>query len=647
MPSSASVRRQRAMGGGLGVALLLFALVYHFFPNLLHVTPHERQELPFAANGTTSPMGFERRPRAPSTELDAGPPLALAPRAVIDARELTDTADASGKAQAPDSPEMKALLDKAAKALAADRLVGGADSATQLYMQALKLSPDNTHASAGLDEVQARLVSLAERDLAAGDADAADQSIAALAQLPGSDADVARLRQSLQSLQQVRPLLAEAATLLQQDKALLPKGDNALALYRKVMSIDPGNTVASQGIEHIQRGVLDTALGAVAQEDFAGADAALAQAAQIAPDTRALQDTRQRIEGIRRQRATAILEQARTALDAGNLTLATQLKGHAISISADVPGIEEFNQRLANAHLYASYKPGQSFTDRFLDIVGQGPAMVVIPTGTFQMGSADGAKNHLASEGPQHKVRIGRGFAIGRSEVTVAQFREFVRASGYVPESVRLDGASVYDEGSGSMRDDSDATWEDDYAGRHASDTMPVVNVSWNDAEAYTQWLSKRTGKRYRLPSEAEFEYGLRAGTVTPYWWGAGSPASKVENLTGSGDRSAHGRRWTHSFAGYRDGFWGAAPIQSFAPNGFGLYDMGGNVSEWTLDCWHDNYTRAPADGSAWINPGCTSRVLRGGAWGSSPEQDRSAFRLSADADARSGRVGFRVAREL
>src|SRR5690606_11570420 len=132
---------------------------------------------------------------------------------------------------------------------------------------------------------------------------------------------------------------------------------------------------------------------------------------------------------------------------------------------------------------------------------------------------------------------IAKGFAMARSVVTVAQFREFVRASGYVPDSVKLGGASVYDERSGAMRDDAGATWQDDYAGRRAAGDLPVVNVSWNDAKAYADWLAQRTGKAYRLPSEAEFAYALRAGTTTRYWWGDGVPASKVENLTGSRDR--------------------------------------------------------------------------------------------------------------
>jgi formylglycine-generating enzyme required for sulfatase activity len=197
------------------------------------------------------------------------------------------------------------------------------------------------------------------------------------------------------------------------------------------------------------------------------------------------------------------------------------------------------------------------------------------------------------------------------------------------------------------MRDDGNATWQDDYAGHKAAADLPVVNISWGDAKAYVDWLSQRTGKTYRLPSEAEFAYALRGDTATRYWWGDGTPKSKVENLTGSRDRSPSGRRWSHAFRDYGDGYWGPAPVMSFAPNPFGLYDVGGNVTEWTDDCWHDNFIRAPVDGTAWINPGCSTRVLRGGSWGSSPEQARSAWRQGVDAGTRSGRVGFRVVRDL
>lgn len=655
MASSRFAIRQRTLGGLVGVLLLVFALVYHFFPDLLHVAPHVAGQ-PAIPAPSSAPMGFEKRPERNASPMDAGPPVALAPRVVLERRAqervaaaLAAVAASSGKPATPASAEILALLKQADEAFDAGNLAGGGDSAGALYAQALRAKSDSRRAANGLARVHVQLVMNIEKHLADSEPDDAAQGIALLKKIPGADEDVKRLAESLESVRKVRPLLSRAAGLLQEGKALEPEGEdaNALSLYRQVLAIDPGNAVAGQGVEHIQRQVLDKALGAVARDDFDAADAALVRATQILPGSEALQDTRGRIEGIRRQRADSLLAQARTALDSGDVALAENLKKKALSISADVQGLDSFNQLMSNARLYANYQPGQVFSDRFLDIKGRSPAMVVIATGRFMMGSPDDAGDHQSNEAPLHEVHIDKGFAIGRSEVTVGQFREFVRASGYVPDSVRLGGASVYDSRSGVMRVDSRATWEDDYAGRHAQDTQPVVNVSWNDAHAYAQWLSKRSGRKYGLPSEAQFAYALRGGTTTRYWWGDGTPKDKVENITGSGDRSRNGRRWTHAFSAYRDGYWGPAPIQSFAPNPFGLYDMSGNVTEWVRDCWHDNYTRAPDDGSAWVNPGCATRVLRGGSWGSAPDQVRSAWRQGAPATTRSGRVGFRVIRTL
>jgi formylglycine-generating enzyme required for sulfatase activity len=120
-----------------------------------------------------------------------------------------------------------------------------------------------------------------------------------------------------------------------------------------------------------------------------------------------------------------------------------------------------------------------------------------------------------------------------------------------------------------------------------------------------------------------------------------------VENLTGSGDVSRSRRSWSVAFENYDDEHWGPAEVGSFKPNPFGLYDIGGNVGEWVRDCWHETYLRAPTDGSAWVNPGCGQRVIRGGYWASSPAQTRAAFRLFARPDHSDARVGFRIARDL
>ncbi|UJJ58104.1 formylglycine-generating enzyme family protein [Rhodanobacter denitrificans] len=644
MPNNAILRRQRALGGGLGVLVLGFALLYHFFPRVFHVDPAQAPRRSMSMGTVAPASGLQPERRSAIGELNAGPPLTLAPAAVIAARG-SHNANLPEQLSA-DPPEVRALLEQATRALHAGRLVGAADSAAALFQQALKTKPDSRRAVQGLFDVHARLVAEIDQDIAVGDADAAQDLLGALRTLPNAETEVTQLEASLKVLEQVRPMLAKAAGLLQQGKADRPAGGSALELYREVQKLDPQNAVAEQGIFQVQRAVLDRALAAVAQNDFAGADRELAAAQAIRPGSQQMIDVHKRVDDMREQRANGMLAQAHSALDAGNVELATRLAAQVRAIAPGLAALAAFDEQLTNARLYASFKPGQVFTDRYVDLPGKTPAMVVIPTGSFRMGaSADDDRSATAQ--PQHTVTIGKGFSMARSAVTVAQFREFVRASNYVPDSIRLGGASVYDERSGALREDSAASWQDDYAGRKADDDLPVVNVSWNDAKAYADWLSQRTGKTYRLPSEAEFEYALRGGTRSRYWWGDDAPKHTVENLTGSGDRSRSGRRWSHAFRNYRDGYWGPAPVMSFAANPFGLYDINGNVSEWALDCWHDNYIRAPDDGSAWINPGCRSHVLRGGSWGSSPEQVDSTYRQGADGELRSGRVGFRVVREL
>jgi formylglycine-generating enzyme required for sulfatase activity len=537
------------------------------------------------------------------------------------------------------------LLGAAGKAARAGNLIGpGPDSALVLVLQAVKQAPGDPHVKIAVSLLHARLIANVQQSLATGDADAARANLDALKQLPGSRDDLPALAARIDAAARVQPLLEQASELVQKGKLEGSGDDTALAVYRKVLSLDPENVVARQGLQRVQQASLDRALSAAAQNDDAKADAALADAAAILPSSHALADTRARIAAMRGGRADNLMSQAQSALDAGNLDLAQRIAEQAAALGAST---DTFLAKVQNAREYANYHPGQVFSDHFLDIVGQAPAMVVIPRGTFMMGSPQRGRVQASAEQPQHEVTLARGFAMARTEVTVAEFRAFVRSSGYLPDSDRLGSASVYDETNGRMQIRSGVDWQDDYAGQRAKANDPVVNVSWNDAHAYAEWLSRRTGQHYRLPTEAEYEYAERGGTTTPYWWGDGAPPREVENLTGSGDRSPAHRSWANAFQNYSDNHWGPAPVMSFQPNPFGLYDMDGNVSEWVADCWHENYVRAPTDGSAWVNPGCDERVIRGGSWGSAPDQDRSAFRMGAVADSRSGRVGFRVVREL
>ena len=641
MPNPQSLTRQHAIGGAIGVALLVFALAYRFFPEALKVEPALLKSHATAQSSAPAVQRAARRPMTPAeSELDAGPPISLAPSAVIAAR-----ARGGGFGSEAGKGKVAQLLTDAGKAARAGNLIGpAADSALALVLQAARQAPDNPRVKAAVSLLHARLVAGLQQSLASGDADAARSNLDALKQLPGPQTDLPALAARVDAAARVQPLLEQASELVQKGKLEGPGDDTALAVYRKVLGLDPENVVARQGLQRVQQASLDRALSAAAQNDDAMAEAALADAAAILPSSPGLADTRARIAAMRSGRADNLLAQARSAFDAGNLDLAQRIAERAAALGANT---EAFMARLKNAREYANFHPGQVFSDHFLDIVGQAPAMVVIPRGSFLMGSPQRARVQASAEQPQHEVTIARGFAMARAEVTVAEFRAFVRASGYVPDSDRLGGASVYDETNGRMQMRQGVDWRDDYAGQRARDDDPVVNVSWNDAHADAEWLSKRTGRHYRLPTEAEYEYAERGGTTTRYWWGDGAPRDKVENLTGSGDRSPAHRSWANAFRHYTDNFWGPAPVMSFKPNPFGLYDIDGNVSEWVADCWHDNYVRAPTDGSAWVNPGCDERVIRGGSWGSAPDQDRSAFRMGAAADARSGRVGFRVARDL
>ena len=247
------------------------------------------------------------------------------------------------------------------------------------------------------------------------------------------------------------------------------------------------------------------------------------------------------------------------------------------------------------------------------------PDMVVVPAGSFMMGSPDEEAGRYEDEGPQQRVTIHSRIAVGVYEVTFAEW-----------ETCAL---------SGGCR----AHWPGD-AGWGRGD-RPVVNVNWEDAQAYVQWLSTETGQQYRLLSEAEWEYVARAGTQTARHWG-GSDSGQCQYANGA-DAAALAEYPDWTTISCNDGYIRTAPVGLFQPNGFGLYDVLGNVWEWTQDCWNASYSGAPTDGSAWSSGDCSLRVLRGGSWLSAPGNLRSAYRYGDSAESRDSVSGFRVARTL
>ncbi len=641
MPGSDVVNKQTALGGAAGIALLLFALLYRFFPggvgsvSLPQSATQERTAGPPALTAQTQSAteGGKTTASAGADIVPWGPPVSLAPP------------------PPPPPKAIAALLKKADDAFAKGRLIGTKDSALAMYRQVLDADNRSAPAKAGVEKVHETILGQTADALDRGDEDESARLIAVLRDEALDDEHIDDLQTRLKKLRQTTPLLTRAAELLHRetkDAAEATKNQNdALAVYRQVVKIDPDNKLADQGLAQIERTYLDRALAAAAQDDYGGAEEALRGASSIRPGSQQLLDTRSQIQGIREQRATAVMAQANSALDAGNADLAQLLAQRALGLSPDVGGVDAFNERLRNARLYASYKPGQVIGDAFVDRNGKAPALVVVPIGSFTMGSPAQEPGHRSTEEPQHEVKIALGFALGRDEISVGEFRAFVDDAKYQTDAEKLGSSTIYDEDSGRTIERRGITWRNDYSGATAADSLPVVHVSWNDAKAYAQWLSARTGKRYRLPSEAEYEYALRAGTTTRYWWGDGNPTSKLANLTGDGDKSPTQRRWTNAFPRYNDGYWGPAPVGKFPDNPFGLRDIDGNVADWVEDCWHDNYLRAPSDSRAWVNPGCERRVVRGASWGSAPDQARSAFRTNLPGDARNAQVGFRIARDL
>lgn len=280
------------------------------------------------------------------------------------------------------------------------------------------------------------------------------------------------------------------------------------------------------------------------------------------------------------------------------------------------------------------------------------PDMVLIPEGDFQMGSEAGSDD----EKPVRTVHVHK-FYMATTEVTVAEFRAFVNDSDYKTDAERV-GDSSWIFSNKEVKYVKGVNWRYDAEGNQrpaSEDSHPVVHVSWNDAQAYCDWLSRKSKKKYRLPSEAEWEYAAANGKDhTKYSWGNqppyGDPTSPPDKKVGGNvaDESFKAKApagWEF-FDGYNDGYALDAPVAQFAPNKFGLYDMTGNVWEWCRDCWHPSYAGAPSDSRPWEAGECKFRVLRGGSWINYPYYCRSAIRVNYAPAFRYYVIGFRLARD-
>ena len=276
------------------------------------------------------------------------------------------------------------------------------------------------------------------------------------------------------------------------------------------------------------------------------------------------------------------------------------------------------------------------------------PEIVVVPAGKFMMGTPGGSDefDEDTGESPQIQINIEKAFGLGKTEVTTAQYGDFVRESGYQPSP----GCRLWND---RWIADPKSDWRGDGLRKSPKPTFPVTCVNWNDAKAYAAWLSKKTGKAYRLPSESEWEYAVRAGTTTPRYFGMNSfegvsISLACDNANVYDVTSQASYPFPYPYARCKDNVADLATVGSFKPNAFGLYDMIGNVSEWVEDCYTGSYWGRPLDQRAWVwQGGCETRGLRGGAWTSRPADARSAKRFNAAADTRTTYIGFRIARDV
>jgi formylglycine-generating enzyme required for sulfatase activity len=257
------------------------------------------------------------------------------------------------------------------------------------------------------------------------------------------------------------------------------------------------------------------------------------------------------------------------------------------------------------------------------------PEMVLVPAGEFMMGSPDSEAERYAQEGPQRRVKIARSFALGKLKVTRDQFETFVRETNYST------GDRCYTIESGRVEERAGRSFRN--PGFVQEGNHPAVCINWDDARAYLAWLTKKTGRLYRLPSESEWEYAARAGTTTPFWWGA-SITTDQANYDGStvygGGSKGDNRQKT-------------VPADDFKANAWGLYQVHGNAFEWVEDCWNDSYSNAPADDSVMLAGNCTRHARRAGAWNYPAATLRSAYRDSRPATTRASNTGLRVARTV
>ena len=408
-------------------------------------------------------------------------------------------------------------------------------------------------------------------------------------------------------------------------------GGTAVECYLQVLARDPSNLEAIDGLRRVFEKYRTWAQRALQKGDLAKARGHVDKVRGLVPEGPVIKELDEAIARSERQREAdariAAEEKAKRRADEAQFGQAESegtVEAYEPYVRANPEGdhVQEARRRIEELKKRNALTEGE----RFQDCEGC-PWMVVLPAGRVTVGSS------RWGEVPPHEVVIGEPLAVAMFEVTVEEFRLFVEESGYeTGGECWTDSARIGEQ------------WRYPVfapTGRH-----PVVCVNWEDAKAYVSWLSPETGERYRLLSESEWEYAARAGTTTETFWEAESQQCQHANAAEASTKRVMNVAVEVVFCD--DGATDTAAVGSYTHNGFGLYDVLGNVREWVEDCWHENYHGAPRDGSAWIEGGnCDERVIRGGDWNSVSITLRSAARQRNDRTAGSMFTGFRVSRDL
>jgi formylglycine-generating enzyme required for sulfatase activity len=515
--------------------------------------------------------------------------------------------------------QVKKLLTHAEEDIHALRLtkpVG--NNAIEKFQKVLNIDPENAEATNGIETVAGKYLELSEISLNKNQFDKAEEQFALAKQLSPEHPDIelteSKLEQYLADLKMKQELekqqtdiatvndpsaseLIESSPVLdrltdQKPTLLNSEQLQNVRLLKSRLKNNPKDRGARKELQSILKSSENKVKEAIQAGDLELAESYIKQAQELAPRSAKLRQAARKLEAKKKEQS---------------------------------------------AH---ENPPGKVFHD-VMENGKDGPEMVVIPHGTFQMGSKRKARDTFAAEYPIHRVTIKQSFAMGTKELSVAEFGLFVEATDYQTEAEWKGGCSYWDE---DWKTDPERNWHN--PGFPQSKNNPVVCLGWNDVNAYTKWLTKQTGKKYRLPSEAEWEFAARAGSKKSTYWGSDTDRKcEYENLMDYNDKE------DKAFYACTDGYTYTSPTGSFNSNAYGLYDMLGNVLELVADCFSETYKKAGNDGSANTSGDCNVKVIRGGAWalprGETEETPSVTSRIAWPQDFRGYLVGVRLLREL